>query len=208
MNTTASQPAPFVQAAAGSHPVQLALDPPVPSRRVHVVARAIFLVALGALGASSLYWLLYLLLPAVVALLITEKGSDRALAEDGPMAIKLLRWLASANAYLWLLTDVLPTSEPTSGAVKLSIQTEGTPTPTTALLRLVYSLPGLVLVAVLNVLVVPFWLVGATWILTAQRIPDVVRDFLTFTLRYQFRFAAYHLSLVNRYPAFGETHTG
>jgi hypothetical protein len=203
MNNTASQPVPFVPVTPGAHPVQVVIDPPVPSRRVHVVARAVFLLALATVSVSSVVWVLYLVLPALAALLITNKGSERAVAEDGPRTIKVLRWLASANAYVWLLTDVLPTSEPASGAVKLSIQTEGAPTPTTALLRLVYSLPALVLVAVLNALAVPFWLVGAIWILAARRIPDVVRDFLTFTLRYQFRFAAYHLSLVERYPTFG-----
>jgi hypothetical protein len=201
MHAVTSRTAPVV-GEAGSHPVQLAVEPPVPSRRVHVVARAIFLVALVALGASSLYWVLYLVLPALAALLMTQKGAERALVEDAPKTIRVLRWLASAYAYLWLLTDVLPTSESEAGAVKLHVQPEGSPTPTSALMRLIYSLPALVATVVLTAIAAVFWLVGAVWILAARRIPDFVRDFLTAALRYQFRFAAYHLSLVDRYPTF------
>jgi hypothetical protein len=140
--------------------------------------------------------------------MVIQMGGDRALAQDGPKAVRVLRWLASAYAYLLLLTDVLPTSEVGPVNLRIDLASTAPPTPTSALLRLVYSLPALVLAAVLGAVACPFWLVGAVWILATERLPNVVRDFLTFTLRYQFRFAAYHLSLVDRYPSFEESHAG
>jgi hypothetical protein len=198
MNTTTTQTAPLV-GEAGSHPVQLVLLQPVPARRLHVVTRAILLMALATLGLSSAYWLCYLVLPALAALVVTQKGGERALAETGPPTVRVLRWLASAYAYLWLLTDVLPTSEAAS-PVDLRIQLEGKPTSSSTLLRLLNSIPAVVLLVVLTIVACPVWIIGAVWILVKEQLPDFVRDYLTVTLRYQFRFAAYHMSLVDRYP--------
>src|SRR6185503_15779715 len=116
------------------HPVQLHVERRPEARRVHVVTRAALLLALGAVGTSSLYWVLYLALPALAALVIIQKGGERALAEDAPRTVRVLRWLASAYAYLWLLTDALPTRQ--GGPVELSIEPGAPPTPTSALLRL------------------------------------------------------------------------
>jgi hypothetical protein len=196
--TTTTRTAPLV-GAAGPHPVQLTLLPRSPSRRVHVAARAILLLALGTLGLSSAYWLCYLVLPALAALVVTQKGSERALAETGPPTVRVLRWLASAYAYLWLLTDVLPTSSEAS-PVDLRVELGGKPTSSSTLLRLINSVPAVVLLVVLTIVALPVWIVGAAWILAKEHLPDFVHDYLLVTLRYQFRFAAYHLSLVDRYP--------
>jgi hypothetical protein len=198
MDTTTTHTAPLV-GEAGPHPVQLGVLPPVRAGRVHVATRAILLLALGTLGLSSAYWLAYLVLPALAALVVTQKGSDRALAETGPPTVRVLRWLASAYAYLWMLTDVLPTSEAAS-PVDLRIELGGKPTSSSTLLRLLNSIPAVILLVVLTVVACPLWILGAVWILATERMPDFVRDYLTVTLRYQFRFAAYHLSLVDRYP--------
>jgi hypothetical protein len=198
MSTTTSQTDPLVGAAA-LHPVQFSVDRPTRASRLHVITRVVILLALAAVCSSSVYWILYLMLPAIVALVVVQKGAERAMAEEGTRAIQVLRWLASAYAYLFLLTDTLPTTG--AGPVDLRIEPGPPPTPTSALLRLVYSIPALVLLTLLTLVASVLWLVGAIWILAAERMPTFIRDFLTLTLRYQFRFAAYHLSLVERYPA-------
>jgi hypothetical protein len=167
---------------------------------VHVVIRIALLAALGAVGCSSLYWLLYLALPAIAALLISRKGSERYLAEEGPAIVRVLRWLAAACAYLWLLTDAVPTSE-AGGPVELEITTGGSPKTGSALLRLISSLPALLLVAVLSLAAALLWPIGAVVILAYRRTPTAVADFLTLTLRYQFRLVAYRLSIVDAYPS-------
>ena len=110
-----------------------------------------------------------------------------------------MRWLASAYGYLWLLTDVLPTAE--GSPIDLKIETGGRPTPTSALLRLLLSLPALVILAVLSAASGILWVVGAVLILIRKRIPAAIADILVLTLRFQFQLIAYHLSLVERYPS-------
>lgn len=165
--------------------------------------RLALLLALGAIGYSSLYWLLFLALPAFAALRIAQLGSERYLAEDGPRIVRVLRWLASAYAYLWLLTDAFPTGE-SPGPAELEVEPAGHPTEGSALLKLLYSLPALLLLAVLTFALGFVWLIGALWILAAKRMPAALDDFMALTLRYQLRLAAYHLSLVDRYPSFEE----
>lgn len=182
-----------------NHPVHLDIEHPKRTARIHVVTRIVLLAAFAVLGCSGIYWFLYLLLPALAALGILRKNGDRYLAEDAPKIVRVLRWFASAYGYLWLLTDVLPTAE--GNPVDLRIQVGGHPTAVSALLRLVLSLPALVLLAVLSVVAGIVWIVGAVLILVRQRIPGAIVDFLALTLRIQFQLAAYHFSLVDAYPS-------
>jgi hypothetical protein len=184
-------------------PVTLTVERPARQVRLHVAIRLVLLVALGLLGTSSVYWILYLTAPAVVALIVNQKGGDRYLAEHAGHLVRVLRWLAAAYAYLWLLTDAPPTSE-ANGPVELQVATSGTPTAGSALWRLVYSLPALLLLALISFVACLLWLVGAIALLVRQQLPAAIAHFLSLTLRYQFRLIAYHLSLVDRYPSFEE----
>jgi hypothetical protein len=187
-----------------THPVRLRVDSPVRLARVHVAIRLALLLAVATIGCSSVYWLLYLALPAFVAILILQKSGDRYLAEDAPRIVRALRWLASAYAYLWMLTDMLPTAE-TNGPVDFDVELHGTPTAASALLRLVFSLPALLLAGLLSFASAFLWLVGLIFVLVNERLPVPIGDFLTLTLRYQSRLMAYHLSLVDRYPSLQES---
>jgi hypothetical protein len=180
--------------------VELRVDRPIEMQRAHVAIRLALLLALGAIGCSSLYWVLYVGLPAVAALLIANKGADRYFSEDGPGVLRALRWIAAAYAYLWLLTDAPPTSEGRH-PVELRVETGGVPTPSSALFRLLSSLPAVLVLAVLAIVASIFWPIGAVAILVSRRVPPAIADFLALTLRYQFRLFAYHLSLVDRYPS-------
>jgi hypothetical protein len=172
--------------------------------RIQVLIRLVLLFALGAIGCSSLYWILYLVLPAIAAAMISVSGGERYLAEDAPAILRVLRWLAGAYAYLWLLTDTLPVSEGRSRPVELHVELEGTPTPKSALLRLVYSLPALLLLALLSMAASLLWAIAALVILVRARPSVTLAGFFALTLRYQFRLFAYHLSLVERYPSLAQ----
>jgi hypothetical protein len=182
-----------------AHPVHLHVERTPRPRRIHVVVRAVLLLAVGTVGLGAVYWMLYLALPALVALAILHRGAGRYLAEDAPRVARALRWVASASAYLSLLTDAPPTAEP--GPVELHVEPSGAPTPTSALLRLVMSLPALVLVAALAIVSAVGWIVGAVSILLCERLPAFIGDFLALTLRTELRLLAYHLSLVEAYPS-------
>jgi hypothetical protein len=166
-----------------------------------VAIRLLLLVALGAIGCPSIYWLAYLALPALAALLILQKGAERYLVEDAPRITRALRWLAAAYAYLWLLTDTLPSTS-TDLPVVLEIDSGGSPTAASALLRLVRSLPAWVLLLLFSFVAGMLWFFAAVSVLVSQRIPPALGEFLAATLRYQFRLLAYHVSLVDRYPVF------
>jgi hypothetical protein len=182
-----------------AHPVQLDIEHPKQTARIHVLTRLALLAAFAALGCSGIYWFLYLALPALAAIGVLRKSGARYLAEDAPRIVRVLRWFASAYGYLWLLTDVLPTAE--GGPVDLRIEVRGHPTAGSALLRLLFSLPALVLLALLSAAAGIVWLVGAVLVLVRERLPEWVADFLAFTLRFQFQLVAYHLSLVDAYPS-------
>lgn len=182
-----------------THPVQLSVERPARTQRIHVLTRSALLLAFGALGCSSIYWALYIVLPAVVAFVVSKRGAERYLATDAPRIARVLRWFASAYGYLWLLTDVLPTAQ--GSPIDLQIAPSGSPTPMSALLRLVYSVPALLLVVALSVAAGLAWLVGAAAILVSAQIPGAIADFLVMALRVRFRLAAYHLSLVECYPS-------
>jgi hypothetical protein len=85
--------------------------------------------------------------------------------------------------------------------VRLDVQPGGTPTPGSALSRLVTSIPSLLLLAILSFAACLLWLVQALVVLVRARPSSSIADFLALTLLYQFRLAAWHLSLVDRYPS-------
>jgi hypothetical protein len=186
------------------HPVRFAVRQTTTFARVHVIIRLTLLLAIGTIGSASVYWLLYLALPALVAISVTQKGGERYVAEDAPRIVRVLRWLSGAYAYLWLVTDMLPTADP-GGPVDLDVVTCGKPTATSAIARLLFSLPALIVAVVLSLAAGLLWLVGAAVVLITQRMPPAISDFLTMTLRYQTRLFAYHVSLVDRYPSLGES---
>jgi hypothetical protein len=151
------------------------------------------------LGLSALYGALYLALPALVSLLVAQKGADACRTQYLPRVIRVLRWLAGAYGFMWMITDVPPTAA--RSPVDLQIEPSGQPTASSALLRLITSLPALLVFAVLSVVATLLWIVAALFVLVRERMPDGVARFIVATLRYQFRLVAYHLSLVDRYPS-------
>ena len=187
------------------HPIQLHVESAAQRDRTQVVIRLVLLVALGTVGCSSLYWMLFLGLPALAALRIS-RGPTQYLTNDAPRIARALQWLAGAYAYLWLLTDALPSAEP-GGVVNLEVHPRGSPTPSTALLRLITSLPAFVILGILSLAAGLLWPIGAICILLGRRLPGALFDFFLLTLRGQFRFIAYHLSIVDRYPSFEDALT-
>jgi hypothetical protein len=186
-----------------AHPVRFRVEAAPERQRIHVAIRLALLLAIGVLGYSSIGWLLYLCVPAVAALLIAQKGGARYLGDSGPGLVRALGWLSAACAYLWLLTDEFPSAGP-GHPVELEVDLTAPPTAGAALLRLLYSLPALLLLSLLTFVLGFVWLIGAIWILAVRRLPGPLDDFMALTLRFQVRIAAYHLALVDRYPTFEE----
>lgn len=188
-----------------THPVQFRAEGSPRRARISVIIRLALLIAIGLVGCGAIYWLLYFSIPALVALVVLQRGPAHYSQEIAPRIVRVLRWLAGAYAYLWMLTELLPTADP-GGPVDLEVElTAAPPTAASCLLRIVYSLPALLLAAVLSLAAAILWLVAAIAILITERMPGAIADFLALTLRYQSRLAAYHLSLVDRYPSLQES---
>jgi len=181
------------------HPVQLHVHRVERLPRIQVLIRLVLVLALGIIGWSSIYWLLYLAMPALVAVRLSQQGPKSYFSQHAPGLVRALRWLVGAEAYLCFLTNVLPTSE--GSPVDLQINLTGVPTARTALLRLVFNLPALLLVAVLTMASGFVWLLAALAALISERVPRALAEFLLLAIRVRFRFIAYHLSLVDRYPS-------
>jgi hypothetical protein len=184
------------------HPVRFRVAPS-PMHRMQIVLRLVVLAVLAAIGVSSVYWLVYLALPVLAALLVSRDGAERYRRQEAPRIVRILRWVAGAYAYLWLLTDAVPTLD-ARGPVELEVEVGGNPTATSALARLLTSLPALLMLAILSMVAAVLWVVGAIAILATERMPAAIRDFITIKLGYQFRLVAYHLSLVEAYPSLAD----
>ena len=185
-----------------AHPVQIHVARAERVPRIEVAVRVVLVIALGLLAWSSIYWLLYLALPAIVALDLLQKGRDAFITRDAPRVVRGLKWLAGAEAFLCFLTNELPSS--TGGATDLHVSLSATPTASGALLRLLLSLPALLLVAILSAVSSLVWILAALFALVTERIPRLFGDFFVVVLRVKYRLLAYHLSLVDRYPSLVE----
>jgi hypothetical protein len=182
------------------HPVQLRIETPKTMARIHIVPRLVFMIALSTIGWSSIFWIAYLSLPALAAVLILKRGVVGYFEEDVPKAHRALDWLAGAYAYLWLLTDEVPSRLPERPQL-LDIRSTNIPTPASALWRLLLGLPALLLVCLLSVVGSVVWFIGAVTILISQRMPVFLADYQRMCLVTVFRLLAYQLSIVDRYPS-------
>lgn len=171
--------------------------------RAHVVVRLLLLFVLSLLGGSIgwTFFLLYLLLPAAAAVMLSQRGGDGFREEGSPSLARLVHWVLAIYSYLALLTDRLPTGKPAE-VVRFEVKPDGRPTPGSALARLVYSLPALLFLAVLGLVSGLVWLVAMVMVLIDRRYPESFYDFQRGVLRFEARLLAYHASLVEEYPPF------
>jgi hypothetical protein len=87
-------------------PVTFDVERPPVFQRAHVFLRAALLIVIGWIGHPIGF--LWLGVPAVAAILVSQKGGRRYPDEDGPTVTRVLGWLLAVVAYLALLTDRLP----------------------------------------------------------------------------------------------------
>jgi hypothetical protein len=183
------------------YPVVFSVERPETFDRAQLALRIVALVVISWLGMSlgAFFLLLYLLLPVIAAIFISQKGPERFLEEDGPRLGRAIGWVMAVYAYFALLTDRLPAqgSEP---AVRYAVTPVGKPTVGGALKRIVLSLPLALLLALLGVIAWVVWIIAAVMILLTGSYPAGLYDFQCGVLRWLARLLAYHTSLVDQYP--------
>ena len=175
----------------------------VPPRfeRAQVVLRLVLMLVLAHIGTTlgSLFWLLYLVLPVAAAVLVSQHGAARYVAEDSSRVVRLLQWAIAVYAYLLLLTDRFPTSA-SDPAVRFEVRPEGEPTAGSALWRLVTTLPMAIALALLGIVSTICWFFANVLVLVHGEYPRAFYDYQVGVVRWLARLWAYHASLVQTYP--------
>jgi len=185
---------------ATAYPVTFDVDRPEKFERPQVFLRILVAVIVYTV-ASGILGLVYLAVPAVAAIFVSQKGGEKYLAEDGPRVTGWLRWIVSFYAYLGILTDRFPTEKPEE-IVRFEVQTGGTPTVGSALLRLIYSIPSAIVLSILAIVSAVIWIIAAVMVLVQESYPEGLYDFQRGILRWEARLLGYHASLVEQYPPF------
>jgi hypothetical protein len=181
-----------------SDPVTFDVERPPVFRRVQVVLRVVLLIVISWIGHP--FGLLWLGLPVIAAVLIAQKGGQRYLDENGPKLTGILRWILAVLAYLALLTDRLPGGG--SQPVRFEVERSGSPTVGSALLRILYAIPSLIVLAILGLVGAIVWLIAVVLILINENYPESFWRFQLALVRWEAWLLAYLASLVDRYPPF------
>jgi hypothetical protein len=181
-----------------AYPVTFDVERPPVFQRAHVFVRVGLLVVIGWLGHPV--GLLWLGLPLAAAILVSQKGGQRYLDEDGPTITRVLRWIVAVVAYLALLTDRLPGAG--EQPVRFEVDRSGSPTTGSALLRILYAIPSLIVFAILAFVGAIVWVIAAIFVLVHERYPESLWRFLLGLVRWEACLLAYLSSLVDRYPPF------
>jgi hypothetical protein len=180
------------------HPVSVELDRPPTFQRAHLFLRVALLIVIGWLGHP--WGLLWLGLPAVAAVLVSQKGGQRYLDENGPTVTRALNWIIDLVAYLALLTDDLPGQG--EHPVRFRVERSGSPTVGSALLRILYAIPSLIVLAILAFVGAIVWVIAVVLVLVAEKYPDGLWHFLLGLVRWEAWLLAYLAALVDEYPPF------
>jgi Domain of unknown function (DUF4389) len=176
------------------YPVTFDVERPPAFQRAHVFLRVILLVVIGWIGHPL--GLLWLGVPVVAAILVSQKGGQRYLDEDGPTVTRVLGWILAVLAYLALLSDRLPGRDERS--VRFHVDRSGSPTVGSALLRILYAILSPIVFAILVFVGAIVWVVAVIAVLVTERYPDSLWRFLRGIVRW----VGYLASLVDRYAPF------
>ncbi len=185
---------------ATAYPVTFDVSRPAKFERPQLFLRILVAIILWVL-ASIAGWVLYLGFPVLAAIFISQKGPEKYLEEDGPRMTEWLRWVVAIFAYLLILTDRFPTEKPEE-IIRFEVSTSGSPTVGSALLRLIYSIPSLLVLGLLGIVSGVILLIAAVMVLIQENYPDGLYDFQRGVLRWEARLLGYHASLVDQYPPF------
>jgi uncharacterized protein DUF4389 len=178
--------------------VTLEVERPPVFQRAHVFLRIALLIAVGWLGHP--WGLLWLGLPAVAAILISQKGAQQYLDENGPALTRVLNWILDLVAYLALLTDELPGRA--EHPVRLWVERAGSPSVGSSLLRMLYAIPSLIVLAILGFVGAIVWVIAVVLVLASENYPESLWRFLLGLVRWEAHLLAYLASLIDDYPPF------
>lgn len=177
------------------------VQPPQTFDKAQVALRILIIIVVAWLMNGVIYSAGYLLLPVVAAILISQKGGEKYLAEAEQGPVKWLRYAMMFYSYIALATDKFSTEKPEE-IVKLEVHTSGTPTVGNALMRIILAIPHAIILGLLSIVFFVVWIAAAFSILTSGSPPQWAEDFIRGYLRWNARLLVYMASLVDEYPPF------
>ena len=186
-----------------TYPTRIAVELPERYDRWQVALRLLIACGLGALHQrlGGMFGVLYLVLPGLAAVLITQRTGPGYLERDAGWLSSALEWLLGLYAYMLFVTDRCPLERATR-PLHLTITPRGEPTLSDALLRLLTSVPHAFLLGLLSIVSCCASLVMALTVLTGAHVPGSLRDFQLGLVGWTARALAYHSALVDEYPPF------
>jgi hypothetical protein len=179
-------------------PVIFDVERPPTFQRAHLLLRIALLIVVGWVGHPL--GLLWLGLPVVAGIAVSRKGGQRYLNEDGPIVTRVLNWILDLVAYVALLTDQLPGR--VEHPVRFQVERSGSPTVGSALLRILYAIPSVIVLAILTIVGAIVWAIAVVLVLIDEKYPASWWRFLVGLVRWEACLLAYLASLVDRYPPF------
>src|SRR3954454_11050016 len=124
-----------------TYPVTFDIAYPQKMDRVQIAIRIGILIVLMLVGAGALVsGGMYIIIPVVAAIIISQRGGTRYVAESDENVTKWLRVLVAFHAYLGLLTDRFPNEEPRE-TLTFEVRPTGTPSAGQTLLRIILGIP-------------------------------------------------------------------
>jgi hypothetical protein len=179
------------------------IDRPERYDRIQIAIRLLILIVLSIL-AGSMGWvhgLLYLGLPVVGAILISQKGAKQYFAESEQNVTLWLRYVIAFYAYIGLLTDKLPNEDPRQ-TLRFDVAPAGEPTAGNVLLRIITAIPHAIVLFLLGIVAFVLGIIAAIMIVVSETYPEGIFNFLRGYVRWQARVYAYMAGLVQEYPPF------
>jgi hypothetical protein len=171
--------------------------------RTQVAIRILIVIVLSIL-AGAIGWIfgaLYLAIPVLAAILISQKGAKQYHAESEENMTMWLRYVVAFYAYLGLLTDKLPNEDPRQ-TLRFDVAPAGEPTAGGVLVRIITAIPHGIVLGLLGIVAGVLVIIAAIIILVGETYPEGIFNFLRGYLRWQVRVYAYLAGLVQEYPPF------
>ncbi len=104
-------------------------------------------------------------------MLVKEKGPDRFFAEDRERMTVLVGWIVGIYSYFAYLTDHLTLDARAESEIRFSVAPSGTPTPRSALLRIVTSVPNVIVFGLFGLLALVVWVMAGLFIVVTGQLP-------------------------------------
>lgn len=185
-----------------SYPVHFSAVVPPRFTRMQLAIRLLAMLAFGAIGVSlgAVFMVAYLLLPAYAAMRLASHPVAYEV-RDAPRLVRALHWLAAVYSWAWLVTDDLPSVEP-SETVRLSVEGPPATEPSRALWRVLTGLPSALVLTLLAAVGGLVWLWAAVTVLLREQVGSGAHRFLEGLQRWTLRLLVYQASLVQEYPPF------